>query len=105
MIFLDYRFTIPNYLSRLLPYLKFKMPVICATDLNTDVGKIAEENGYGFWFESNDVQAFTSVVDTFTNNPEIISIMGQKGYNFLCNNYLTVHTYNVIMRHFPQVDE
>ena len=45
MIFLDHRFTIPNYPSRLLSYLEYKMPVVCATDVNTDIGKIAEENG------------------------------------------------------------
>ena len=50
LIFLDHRFTIPNYPSRLLSYLENKMPVICATDPNTDIGRIAEENGYGFWY-------------------------------------------------------
>ena len=48
LIFLDHRFTIPNYPSRLLSYLEYKMPVICATDVNTDIGRITEENGYGF---------------------------------------------------------
>jgi len=27
------------------------MPVLMATDKNTDIGKRAEENGYGFWCE------------------------------------------------------
>ena len=43
-----------------LPRLK---PVLCATDPNTDIGKIAEENGYGYWCESNSVKAFTAIVD------------------------------------------
>lgn len=42
LIFLDYRFTIPNFPSRLLSYLEYKMPVICATDSNCDMGSIAE---------------------------------------------------------------
>ncbi len=105
LILLDHRFTIPNYPSRLLPYLKYKMPILCATDPNTDIGKIAEENGYGFWCESNDVQAFTSLIDKYTNNPDKIPIMGQKGYDFLCNNYLIKHTFQVIMRHFSKTDE
>ena len=49
LVFLDYRFTIPNYPSRLLSYLEYRMPVICATDVNTDIGKIAEDNGYGYY--------------------------------------------------------
>ena len=34
LIFLDYRFTIPNFPSRLLSYLEYKMPVIACTDPN-----------------------------------------------------------------------
>ena len=63
LIFLDHRFTIPNYPSRLLSYLENKMPVICATDVNTDIGKIAEENGYGYWCESVKPEDFTALVD------------------------------------------
>lgn len=102
LIFLDHRFTIPNYPSKLLNYLEYKMPVLCATDPNTDIGRLAKENGYGFWCESNNVQSFTSLVDKYTCHPDIIPVMGQKGYDFLCNNYLTKHTYQAIMRHFPQ---
>lgn len=39
------------------------MPVICATDVNTDIGRIAEENGYGFWCESVKPEDFTDLVD------------------------------------------
>lgn len=38
LIFLDHRFTILNYPSRLLSYLENKMPVICATGANTGMG-------------------------------------------------------------------
>jgi len=37
MIFLDYRFQIPNFPSRLLSYMAAGMPVIVATDPNTDM--------------------------------------------------------------------
>lgn len=98
LIFLDHRFTIPNYPSRLLSYLEYKMPVICATDVNTDIGKIAEENGYGYWCESVKPENFTSLVDKMlaSNRKE----MGEKAYQFLKENYLVEHTYNTIMKHF-----
>ena len=105
LIFLDHRFTIPNYPSRLLTYLEYKMPVLCAIDPNTDIGRIAEDNGYGFWCESNSVKAFTSLVDKYTCHPDIIPIMGQKGYDFLCDNYLTKHTYQAIMRHISEAKD
>lgn len=98
LIFLDHRFTIPNYPSRLLSYLENKMPVICATDVNTDMGKIAEENGYGYWCESVKPEDFTALVDKML--AEDRKAMGEKGYQFLKENYLVEHTYNAIMKHF-----
>lgn len=98
MIFLDHRFTIPNYPSRLLSYLENKMPVLCATDVNTDIGKIAEENGYGYWCESVKPEDFTALVDKMLASDR--KAMGEKGYEFLKNNYLVEHTYNAIMAHF-----
>lgn len=98
LIFLDHRFTIPNYPSRLLSYLENKMPIICATDVNTDIGKIAEENGYGYWCESVKPEDFTSLVDKMLASDR--KVMGEMGYEFLKNNYLVEHTYNAIMKHF-----
>lgn len=98
LIFLDYRFTIPNYPSRLLPYLMEKKPIIAATDLNCDTGSIAEANGYGYWCPSNDVRAFTECVDKMLKSDMVL--MGEKGYQFYLNNYTVDHTYNAIMKHF-----
>ena len=98
LIFLDYRFTIPNYPSRLLSYLVEKKPIIAATDPNCDTGSIAEANGYGYWCPSNDVNAFTKCVDRMLASD--IKQMGEAGYQFLLNNYTVEHTYNAIMKHF-----
>ena len=97
LIFLDHRFLIPNYPSRLLCYLENKMPVICATDVNTDIGKIAEENGYGYWCESVKPEDFTALVDKVLTSD--MKAMGERGYEFLKKNYLVEHTYNAIMSH------
>ena len=98
LIFLDYRFEIPNFPSRLLSYLENRMPVICATDPNCDMGSIANENGFGVWVPSNDVNAFTKSVDSILASD--IRQMGERGFDFLCKNYLTDNTYNAIMKHF-----
>lgn len=97
LIFLDHRFTIPNYPSRLLSYLENKMPVLCATDPNTDMGRIAEENGYGFWCESNSVEAFNAILDKMISSDR--KVMGEKGYLFLKENYLVENTYRAIVSH------
>lgn len=98
LIFLDYRFTIPNFPSRLLSYLEYRMPVISCTDPNCDIGLIADENGFGFYAPSNDVNAFTQAVDKMLASD--MFAMGEKGYQFLKENYLIEHTYNQIMKHF-----
>lgn len=99
LVFLDYRFTIPNYPSRLLSYLEYKMPIIAATDINSDIGTIAEQNGYGLKCVSNDVVAFTACINRLINNPSLVKEMGEKGYSFLKSNYLTERTYSVITSH------
>jgi glycosyltransferase involved in cell wall biosynthesis len=98
LIFLDYRFTIPNYPSRLLPYLMEKKPIIAATDPNCDTGSIAEQNGYGYWCPSNDVNAFTKCVDKMLKS-DLVK-MGENGYLFYQNNYTIEHTFNQIIQHF-----
>lgn len=97
LIFLDHRFTIPNYPSRLLSYLENKMPVLCATDVNTDMGRIAEENGYGYWCESVKPEDFTALVDKMLASD--MEAMGEKGYSFLKEDYLVEHTYRAIVSH------
>lgn len=100
LIFLDPRFTIPNYPSRLLSYLEYKMPVLMATDLNTDIGSIAQENGYGLWCENGDLDKFNSLLDTLANNSDLRSQMGENGYKFLEENYTVEKSYEIIMNHF-----
>jgi glycosyltransferase involved in cell wall biosynthesis len=100
LIFLNKKFTIPNYPSRLLSYLEYKMPILAATDINTDLGKIAEKNQYGFWCKNGDINSFNKILDKYTNNKEIIQKMGLNGYNYLINNYTVDISYNVIMKHF-----
>lgn len=97
MIFLDYRFTIPNYPSRLLPYLMSKKPIIACTDPNCDTGELAVKNEYGMYCESNDVSAFTCIVNEMLKSD--LKEMGEKGYQFFLNNYTVDHSYNAIMKH------
>ena len=100
MIFLDPRFSIPNYPSRLLSYLENKMPIIMATDKNTDIGSIAHDNGYGEWVESGDLDGFLEMMSKLSSDAELRKEKREKGYQFLLNNYTVFHSYNIIMYHF-----
>ncbi len=97
MILLNRNFTIPNYPSRLLSYLEYKMPIIAATDLNTDIGVLAEQNGYGLWSENGDMEGFAANVERILL-PNNLSQMGQNGYNFLLANYTVEKSYEIIMQ-------
>ena len=102
MIFLDNRFTIPNFPSRLLSYLEFKKPVILATDKNTDIGHIAEQNKFGLWCESGDLESFLKNIKILSKNVELRNKMGENGYRFLLNNYTASRTAGIILSHFKQ---
>ena len=84
LIFLDPRFTIPNFPSRLLSYLENSIPVLLATDRNTDIGIITEREGFGFWCESGDLDSFLKNMDLISCD---ISTAGVRGYQFLVKNY------------------
>ena len=97
LIFLDYRFTIPNYPSRLLPYLMEKKPILAVTDPNCDTGALAEENGYGLYCPSNSVEKFVESVDKLLSSDR--KQMGKNGYQFFLDNYTTGHIYQTIIKH------
>ena len=95
MIFLDHRFTIPNFPSRLLPYMQAKLPVLAVTDPNTDVGKIITEGGFGWWCESNDVEAFCKVINIVMEDTQS---RGDRAFKYLQENYSVELAYKIIMK-------
>ena len=98
LIFLDYRFTIPNYPSRILSYMENATPVICATDPNTDVGKMVEDNGFGFACESNSVAGFVSCLEKMKASD--LNALGDKARE-TCECLFSVEDcYQIIMKGF-----
>lgn len=85
MIFLDHRFTIPNFPSRLLSYMQAKIPVLAVTDPNTDIGKVIVDGGFGWWCESNDVQRFGERIAEISNSK--LCYCAEKGFSYLQNRY------------------
>ncbi len=95
MIFLDHRFTIPNFPSRLLAYMQAGKPVLACTDPNTDIGKVIVDGGFGWWCESNDVEAFSEAVNSAIEAD--YSSMKEKELKFLEENYTVAGSYKIIM--------
>lgn len=97
LIFLDPRFTIPNFPSRLLSYLENRMPVLLATDMNTDMGRIAEQEGFGFWSLNGDLDSFISNMRLLTDSESKIREMGLKGEQSLLSNYTVDKVVDIIL--------
>ena len=95
LIFLDHRFTIPNFPSRLLSYMQAGLPVLAATDVNTDVGKVITEGNFGWWCESSDPDAFCALVDKALSAD--LEEMGNRGTRYLLDHYQTKDAYRVIV--------
>lgn len=95
MIFLDHRFTIPNFPCRLLSYMQAKVPVLACTDPNTDLGKVIVEGGFGWWCESNDVEAFGRCVEQALNGEP----SGTAEWEYLTSHYSAEQGFKTIMRH------
>lgn len=95
MIFLDHRFTIPNFPSRLLSYMQAKLPVLAATDPNTDVGNVIVEGGFGWWCESNDLQGFIRILLT-----DFDKAMGNISFDYLKKHYSVEESYRTIESSF-----
>ena len=96
LLFLDYRFTISNFPSRLLSYMQARLPVLCCTDPNTDVGTVCEMGGFGWRILSNDTSAFRTAVDSAcaADRPA----MGAKGYEYLLTHYTAEQGCRIIMK-------
>lgn len=95
LIFLDHRFTIPNFPSRLLSYMQAGMPVIACTDPNTDIGAEIEAGGFGWWCESNDEKAFTQKVEEAIGAD--LPVLGENAFLYLSKHYTVDVSYEKIM--------
>lgn len=95
MIFLDHRFTIPNFPSRLLAYMQAELPVLACTDPNTDIGSVIEEGGFGWWCESDDVEGFYHLLQKLL--PLHTKSFGKCGSRYLQEHYTVNRAYEIIM--------
>lgn len=85
LIFLDYRFTIPNFPSRLISYMQAKIPVLAVTDTASDVGQIIEEGKFGWWCESNNSDVFLNCIKQAVKSD--LKQLGDNAFEYLADHY------------------
>lgn len=97
LIFLHKDFTIPNFPSRLLSYLEMKMPIIAATDRNTDIGDVIENNDCGFKVIAGDLTKMLSCIDAVMDSELKFQEMQKNAWQLLQKEYLVARSYNSII--------
>ena len=99
LIFLDHRFSIPNFPSRLLSYMDAGLPVLAATDCNTDIGTVICEGGFGAWCESVGTERFVCCLQDFLYADKRKQ-MGLRARAYLEEYYTVKQGYETVMKHF-----
>ncbi|MFF2857051.1 glycosyltransferase family 4 protein [Peribacillus sp. NPDC058002] len=99
LIFLDKRFTIPNFPSRLTAYMEYSIPVLAATDINTDLKDVLKESGSGLWSESGDLNTFIDNAIKLSSDKRLRHQMGEFGRAYLEENYDIKKTVEIIIKH------
>ena len=95
LICLDERFTIPNFPSRILPYMESALPVFCIADKATDIGKMCTENGFGWETSAGDESAFLRALNTVKDDDH--RRMGMIGRRYAEEHFSAAHCCRTIL--------
>lgn len=105
LLFLDHRFTIPNYPSRLLDYMNYGLPVFAATDRATDIRLTIYGGDFGWWCESNDVSEYLCMMDEICSKLEEIPEKAENSRRYLEEHYTTLIAYEKIVNCYNSFQE
>ena len=106
LIFLDHRFTIPNYPSKTLSYFESSLPIMAATDASTDYKDMIIKENCGFWSLSGDIKDYTKKFNKLIENESLRKKMGKNGrkyYEENCNVDLSVKILEQYMEELKDV--
>ena len=83
LISLSAKFTIPNFPSRLLPYMQKAKPVLAVVDKATDIGTcITEEARCGYSVGAGDPEEFIKGIRWLKAHKEELSEIGMRGRRY-----------------------
>lgn len=99
-LILLYKYTSPQFPSRLLSYLEYSMAVLSAVNTETDIGSIVDGEGCGLSVSHGDLESFTDAVKSLSEKRDMRKSMGENGRKLLMDRYTVSHSYDIIMKHF-----
>ncbi len=94
LIFLDYRFSIPNFPSRLLSYMQAGLPTLACTDENTDIGDTIVSGSFGWKCVSDDVSSFVNCIESIVNTD--LKLYSDNAWQYLLKHYSTTVCCDII---------
>lgn len=104
LVFLDYRFTIPNIPSRTLSYFEYGIPIMAATDKNTDYKDFIEnETKSGLWSESNEIDAYKEKLNYLIENKDKRIELGKNGREYLEKNLTTEISVKILENSYKEM--
>jgi glycosyltransferase involved in cell wall biosynthesis len=99
-LILLYKYTSPQFPSRLLSYLEYAKAVLCAVNDRTDIGTIVEEEGCGRSVDHGDLQGFVEAVKYLSEHEAERKGMGEQARRLIMDRYTVSHSYEIIMDHY-----
>ena len=95
MVFLNKSFSIPNFPSRILDYMKYSLPVFSWTDKVSDIGDLFESKKAGFSFKSfEDFYLIQALIKKLT--PKKLMNMGKLSHQILLDKFQAKYSYDLI---------
>lgn len=98
LISLNEDFTIPNFPSKINTYFSLKKPVLASLDLRTDYGAMITNVNCGYWAEAGNTEDLTNKLYRLYNDKALRQELGENGYNYMINNLLPEHAYDIICK-------
>ena len=96
LIFLDRRFTVPNFPSRILSYMNCALPTLACIDSASDMDQLIAGSACGISCKAGDTDAFGDCVTKFCTLPEMRKQMGQNGYCYFQKNLTTERSVSLL---------
>jgi glycosyltransferase involved in cell wall biosynthesis len=75
------------------------MPILAATDVNTDIGQVIESGEFGFWSKSDNEEKFNEKIQKLCDI-DLIDKMGKNARKYLEKYYVVKESYDIIMKHY-----
>ena len=102
LIFLDKRFTIPNFPSKSLAYFNLEIPIMAALDKNNDFKDMLDETQAGFWIEAGNIEQYEEKFNLLINNEKLRKEMGKNGRKTLEEKFSVEKSVKIINKYFKK---